>query len=641
MGEQKVHLLSNQEELRAFIRALLDDVRALEHMLEHDWFEKDVVRIGAEQEMVLIDDQNKPSLVAQRALEEMASYPWLESELAQFNLEITLTPQLFAGSCLRMLEDETISRLRIIREHLASMNATPILTGILPTLRKFDLSLDNLTPKERYRALMDAINQQLLGSEYELRITGIDELIIKHDSPMLEACNTSFQVHLQVSPDEFAPMYNIAQTLAAPVMAIAANSPLVFGRRLWHESRIAMFQQSIDTRSSHKHLRERAPRVDFGNAWLKKSILEIYKDDIARFRVLMSSDVKENSLKKIENGEVPKLKSLQVHNSTVYRWNRPCYGISDNGKPHLRIENRVLPSGPTVVDEIANAGFWLGLMMGFREKYEDVTKHILFAEARDNFMKAARYGIDTTFSWLDDSKVTARELILDELLPIARKGLKKQQVVESDIDRYLGIIQGRAEKHMNGARWLLRGYTKLLKEVDKDEALTVVTATMKQYQQQEIPLHEWPSPKISDLANYTPMALTVGECMTTDVFTVRKEDIIELVGEMMDWRRIRYVPIEDEKGKLEGLVTHRLIMRELLDESDEDGATTIADVMIKDPITTTSETTIREAMALMRENQVGSLPVVNEHRELIGIITEMDFLRITARLLDRLQEVDR
>ena len=642
MGEQKVHLLDNQEELRAFIRALLDDVKALEHMLDQDWFESDVIRIGAEQEMVLVDDRNhKPALVAQQALEEMSSHTWLESELAQFNLEITLTPQLFAGSCLRALEDETTGRLKVIREYLQPMGASPLLTGILPTLRKFDLSLDNLTPKERYRALMDAINQQLLGSEYELRITGIDELIIKHDSPMLEACNTSFQVHLQVAPDDFAPMYNIAQTLAAPVMAIAANSPLVFGRRLWHESRIAMFQQSIDTRSSHKHLRERAPRVDFGNDWLKKSILEIYKDDIARFRVLMSSDVKENSLEKIERGEVPKLKSLQVHNSTVYRWNRPCYGISDNGKPHLRIENRVLPSGPTVLDEVANAGFWLGLMVGFKEKYGDIREHILFAEARDNFMKAARYGIDTTFSWLDDRKVNARDLILEELIPIAREGLESKKVSADDIDRYLGVIQGRAEKHMNGARWLLRGYTKLLKEIDKDEALTVVTATMKQYQDTDLPIHEWPSPKVGDLVDYKPMALTVGECMTTDVFTVRKEDIIELVGEMMDWRRIRYVPIEDGKGKLEGLVTHRLIMRALLKETEDEAAIAVADIMIKQPITTTAETTIRDAMSIMRENQVGSLPVINEQHELIGIITEMDFLRITARLLDRLQEVGR
>ncbi len=640
MGEQKVHLLKDQEEMRAFIRALLDDVRALDQMLKENWFEDDVIRIGAEQEMVLVDLKHfKPSLVAQQALEDLKEHTWLESELAQFNLEITLTPQLFTGSCLRNLEQETIERLAVIRAYLAKMHTAPLLTGILPTLRKFDLSLDNLTPKERYRTLMKAINDQLLGPEYELRIAGIDELIIKHDSPMLEACNTSFQVHLQVAPRDFARLYNIAQTLAAPVMSIAANSPLVFGRRLWHETRIAMFQQSIDTRSSHKHMRERTARVDFGNSWLKDSILEIYRDDIARFRVLMSSDAKEDSLAMIEKGQVPKLKSLQVHNSTVYRWNRPCYGISDNGKPHLRIENRVLPSGPTVLDEVANAAFWLGLMQSFHKTYEDITERLLFAEAKDNFMKAARYGIDTTFSWLDDKKVNARELILEELLPMARQGLEARQVDPADIDRYMNVIEGRATSHTNGSRWMLRGYTKLLKEVERDEALTVLTATTLQNQMQEKPIHEWPAPDLSDLPNYKPSALTVGECMTTDLFTVRKEDIVELVGEMMDWRRIRYMPVEDEKAKLVGLVTHRMVMRELLKNKEEGKQTTsVGDIMIKEPIKVGPSTTVKEAMSIMRENKVGSLPVVNEQAELVGIITEMDFLRITARLLDRLEE---
>ncbi|MCB0685481.1 MAG: CBS domain-containing protein [Saprospiraceae bacterium] len=641
MGEQKVHLPNDKEELRAFIRSLLDDVHALEKMLQEDWFEKDVKRIGAEQEMVLIDKNQKPANIALQAIEKMQQYEWLETELAQFNLEITLTPQQFSGNCLSDLEKETVHKLNIIRENVYPMGATPILTGILPTLRKSDLTLNNLTPKERYKALMNAINQQLLGSEYELRINGIDELILKHDSPMLEACNTSFQVHLQVSPDDFVKMYNIAQTLAGPVMAISANSPLVFGRRLWHESRIAMFQQSIDTRSSHKHMRERAPRVDFGNRWLKDSILDIYKDDIARYRVLMSSDVKEDSLTKLAHGEVPKLKALQVHNSTVYRWNRPCYGISENGKPHLRIENRILPSGPTVLDEIANAAFWLGLMVAFDEKYDDITKHIMFAEARDNFFKAACYGIDTTFSWLNDTKISAIQLVKEELIPLARIGLESRKVSSNDIDRYLGVIEARATRHMNGARWLLRGYTKLLNEVGKDEALTIMTSTTLQNQIREIPIHDWPSPETGDLTEYKPMALTVGECMTTDLFTAHEDDIIDLVGEMMDWRKIRYMPVENEKGQLKGLVTSRLLIRELLREKKEARTITVGEIMIKEPVSVTPETSVREAMRLMRENQIGALPVVHEPNELIGIITEMDFLRITARLLDRLDQVQR
>ncbi len=639
MGEQKVHLPEDKEDLKAFIRSLLDDVRALEYMLEHDWFEKDIRRIGAEQEMVLVNlHDHKPALVGQKMLDQMQEYTWLESELALFNLEITLTPHPFEGDCLSKLESETSARLGMISDKLQSYDSAPLLTGILPTLRKFDLSLDNLTPKTRYKTLMHAINEQLLGSEYELRISGIDELRIKHDSPMLEACNTSFQVHLQVAADEFVKMYNIAQTLAGPVMAVAANSPIVFGRRLWHESRIAMFQQSIDTRSSHKHMRERAPRVAFGSAWLKNSILDIYKDDITRYRVLMSADISEDSLNKIEKGEVPKLRALQVHNSTVYRWNRPCYGLSDNGKPHLRIENRVLPAGPTVLDEVANAAFWLGLMLGFAEKYDDITDHILFAEARDNFFKAARYGIDSTFSWLDDTKVNAIPLVQNELLPIARAGLESRNVDRADIDKYLGVISARMQRHMNGARWLLRGYTKLIKEVSKDEALSALTASSLQNQIKGEPIHEWSEPSIGDLEDYKPMEMTVGECMTTDLFTVRKEDILELVGQMMDWRRLRYMPVEDDKAHLVGLISSRQILRAFLKNAQDAGtANVVEDIMIKDPVTVSVETTIKKAMQIMKEIKVGALPVINEQQELIGMITETDFLRVTARLLERLE----
>jgi len=635
-----VSLLQDKKDLQSFIRFLLDDVEALGYMIDNGWFEKDIHRIGAEQEMVLVDLHTyKPAMIAMEVIEKCTDFPWLETELAQFNLEIGLEPRNFSGKCLSSMEQEIRKKVNLLKDRMEIMQAAPLLTGILPTLRQFDLRLENLTPKKRYEALMEAINQQLLGSSYELRISGIDELMMKHDSPMMEACNTSFQVHLQVSPQEFAKYYNIAQTLAAPVMAIAANSPLVFGKRLWHETRIAMFQQSIDTRSSHAHMRERLPRVHFGNEWLNESILEIYKDDISHFRVLMDSDVKEDSLQKIESGEVPKLKALQVHNSTIYRWNRPCYGISENGKPHLRIENRVLPSGPTILDEMANAAFWLGCMAGMVKNIDDITEYVLFADVRDNFFKAARYGIDSTFNWLNDTKIGACNLIKKELIPLAREGLISRNLDEKDIDRYLDVIENRAKKHMTGARWSLRAYTKLKKEVDKDEALTVLTASILKNQTTGRPIHEWKFPKLEDLENYYPDALSVGECMTTDLFTVRKEDIIDLVGEMMDWRRIRYMPVEDSKARLVGLVTHRLVMRELLKRRKDpsDTASTVGEIMIQDPVHVFPQTPIKEAMDLMRKQKVGCLPVIKEDRELIGIITEMDFLRIIARLLDRIE----
>lgn len=644
MGEQKVSLLSDDQQMEKFVQALLADVQALEYMLDNDWFESDVIRIGAEQEMVLVDNTTfKPACIAMEALDMMSDLPWVETELAKFNLETNTTPRELSGDCFHLLETENADKLKTIQEHLTKLQASIVLTGILPTFRKFDLGMSNLTPKQRYFALMDAINSQQMGNSFELRLVGIDELLVKHDSPLLEACNTSFQVHLQVKPDEFVKMYNIAQALAAPVIAIGANSPLLFGKRLWHETRIALFQQALDTRTTSDHLRERSPRVSFGKNWLQDSILEIYKEDIARFRVLLSSDQEENSLDLIKKKKVPKLRALQVHNSTVYRWNRPCYGISENGKPHLRIENRVLPSGPTVLDEVANACFWLGCMVGLANEIDDVRDHMSFADANDNFGKSAKFGIDSTFTWFNDEKISACDLVLKKLLPIARKGLIAYNVDKKDIDKYLGIIRDRAKTKMNGARWMLRSYTKLIEQTSHDEALTVLTAAIiKNQNKKNYPVHKWPSPELSDLKSYVPIDLKVSEFMVTDLFTVQKDAIIELVAEMMDWRRIRFTPVEDTKGKLIGLVTSRAIIKHLIRKQRQKDLkqSKVSDIMIKNPPTISPDATLVDAIKMMKESEVGCLLVVVKE-ELIGVITEADFFKIAGRLLERQQEPEK
>ena len=642
MGEQRVSIVKTQDQMQGFVKSLLDDVKALDYMIQNDWFECDIVRIGAEQEMVLVDQKTfKPACINMEALSHMTDWPWVETELAKFNLEINLEPREFSGSSFRLMEDEMASKLSKIEGVVNQLGATIVLTGILPTLRKYDLEMSNLTPKQRYFALMEAINQQLIGNTYELNMVGIDELLIKHDSPLLEAVNTSFQVHLQVSPAQFATMYNLAQALSAPVMAIAANSPIVFGRRLWHESRIAMFQQSLDTRSTHDHMRERSPRVNFGRQWCDESILDIYREDIARFRVLLSGDVTEDALETIKEGRVPKLRSLQVHNSTVYRWNRPCYGISENGKPHLRIENRVLPSGPTVLDEVSNAALWLGCMIQMSEDVGDIRNKMSFEDVSDNFSKAAKFGIDSKFTWMFDQKIPAVELVLDELLPRAKAGLAMRKVNPEDISRYLDIIEARAREHMNGARWALRSYTKLKKETTEDEALTVLTNAMSVNAKQGLPVHMWKMPELNDLKEYRPSHLKVSEFMSTDLFTVQKDDIIELIVDMMDWRKIRYTPVEDKEGKLVGLVTLRVILRHLLKlknqpENEDLVNATAKDIMIENPLTVGPNASILEAMSIMRKSKIGCLPVV-QNGELIGIITEMDFLRISGRLIERLE----
>ena len=638
MGEQRVSLVNSDAQMQQFVRYLLNDMQALDHMLNEQWFETEPIRIGAEQEMVIVDNTTyKPAPIAMKVLRNLKEYDWLETELAKFNLETNLQPREFGGDCLRQMERENLGNIRTLRKRLKRSKANVLLTGILPTLRKFDLDLSNLTPKKRYRALMEAIDGQLHKGAYELRLNGIDELAVTHDSPMLEACNTSFQVHLQVAPQHFAGYYNVSQALAAPVMAIAANSPVVFGRRLWHETRIALFQQALDTRSSHEHMRERSPRVNFGSGWLDKSILEIYREDIARFRVLLAGDVTENSLDEIAAGRVPKLRALQVHNSTVYRWNRPCYGISDNGKPHLRIENRVLPSGPTVLDEMANATLWLGAMIGAMDQHPNIREQVSYADVRDNFMKAAKFGIDSNFTWFGNCKVPATELVLKEILPLARHGLTLRGVDTADADRYLGVIEERAKRHANGARWQLRAFTQLTERVPRDEAVTIMTACMLKNQEAEIPVHEWQLPTPEDLTDYRPFKLQVQEFMETDLFTVQRNDLIDLVADMMEWRKIRYMPVEDQRGHLVGLITSRKLLRHFKDQCNSGRASNmqVHEIMVENPVTVSPDTSIRDALRSMRIHKIGCLPVV-KGGELIGIITEMDFLRISGRLIERL-----
>lgn len=638
MSKERVSIFNDPTQQQNFTRSLLKDLQALEYMLENDWFENDIVRFGAEQEFILVDKKTyKPAYINLEILEKMKDKDWITTELARFNLEINMTPRKLSDNNLTLMENEIKSMMGEVKQKLDEHNATYVLVGILPTLQKFNLHLDSLTPNKRYSALMEALNAQRTSGDYELNFTGIDELKVNHSSALLEAANTSFQVHLQVSSKEFVKMYNIAQAVCGPTMALAANSSLVFGKRLWQESRIAMFQQAIDTRSTKDHLREQSSRVSFGKEWLDQSVLEIYRDDVSRFRVLLNPETMPDSLADIEQGKVPKLSSLLVHNSTIYRWNRPCYGISDNGKPHLRIENRVIPSGPTIADEMANAAFWLGTMVGMKDRIDDIRKHLSFADVRDNFVKSAQFGIDSKFNWFNDQKISACDLALNELIPLAEEGLKTYGIDSSDIDKYLGIIKERATKHTNGARWMLRSFTKLKDESNVDEALSVVTHAIIENQQKEIPGHEWEIPRLEDYQGYIPLNMRVSECMETDFTTVHESDIIELVGELMSWKDINYTPVEDKNGNLIGLVTNKQIMKSLIKKknssSDED--VTVRDIMITEPITVKESDDMMEAMRLIQKHKINCLPVVNG-KELIGVVSDRMFLDISSRLMERL-----
>jgi CBS domain-containing protein len=376
------------------------------------------------------------------------------------------------------------------------------------------------------------------------------------------------------------------------------------------------------------------PRVHFGTDWVDESVLEIFKEDISRFRVLLTTELQEQPLKILEQGGVPNLMALQLHNGTVYRWNRACYGITD-GKPHLRIENRVLPSGPTVIDEVANAVFWYGLVAGLAEEYEDVSRDMDFDDARHNFVAAARNGLASQFVWLDGSKRPAHELILDRLLPRAESGLRASDISDADIDRYLGIIQKRVETQQTGAQWQLDSLARMKGVGSRAERLGALTRGMVERQKEGAPVHEWSLATLEE--GYTPSGMketNVEDYMTTELFTVHEEEAIEFVARLMDWQRIRHVLVEDEQHHLVGLISHRTLLRHMADRTEvPDGGIPVREIMVEDPISVSPDLPTLEAVEMMREHQIGALPVVREDR-LVGIITERDFIQIAGNLLD-------
>jgi CBS domain-containing protein/gamma-glutamylcysteine synthetase len=628
-SHKQVERAHDAERHREFMRAILVDVQALERMLDEGLFETGVRRIGAEQEMFIIDGTWAPANGALTLLERLDDTHYT-TELGMFQLEANCDPQRLDGDGLSRMHAQLDHLVDKARKAAAELGMNVVLMGILPTMRKSDLGLDSMVPSDRYQTL-NRIVTEMRGGRFEFSIKGLDELIIEHDSVMLEACNSSFQVHLQVEAAEFARMYNIAQVLAGPLMAITANSPIVFGRRLWAETRIALFRQAVDTRSHTHHIRETEARVSFGTRWVRKSIVEIFKEDIARFRTLVGTDLDEDPMAKLDQGELPSLKALRLHNGTIYRWNRPCFGIHE-GKAHLRIENRVMPSGPSTIDEIANGAFWFGLMLEVGAREEDVTRRIDFDQAGANFYTAAREGLGAHFVWLDGQDLSARSLVLDRLMPLAEAGLQRHGVDPGDIRKYLSVIDARVRDARTGARWQFSSWNSLRDRATPAERANAIVAATVQRQLTGRPVSEWERARLDEADSARHNYLCVEQYMRTDLFTVAIDDPIEIVANLMLWERIRHVLVEDKDHRLIGLVTYRGVLRHLAG-GPRAKKTAVADIMLTDVTTVRPETTTIEAIRIMRRLRISCLPVVHDDR-LIGIVTDEDFMEIASRLLE-------
>ena len=616
------------ERQREFMGAILKDLRALERMITEKRFESGVRRIGAEQEMFLLDDQWRPTRGVLKLLDKLRD-PHYTTELGQFQIEANCEPQELTGNGLSRMHqqlDDLVDRANAAANEIGMRT---VLMGVLPTMKKSDLGLDNMTPSARYVHLNKVITG-LRGGRFEFSIKGLDELIVDHDSVMLEACNSSFQVHLQVTPDEFPRYYNIAQVLLGPVMSVAANSPIVFNRRLWAETRIALFRQAVDSRN--KAARQTEARVSFGTRWVRQSVVEIFREDIARFRALVSADLDEDPMAMLDRGEIPQLKALRLHNGSIYRWNRACFGITGD-KPHLRIENRVFPAGPSTLDEMANAAFWCGLMVEFGAREEDVTKRIDHDQAAANFYTAAREGVGSHFVWLDHQEISARDLVLDRLLPIAQAGLRRQGIAEQDITKYLTVVDERVRTGRTGARWQLASWNSLRDRATPTERANALVAATIQRQLTRRPVSEWERARLDEATTSKGNYARVENYMATDLFTVHADDPVEMAANLMVWERIRHIAVEDHDHRLVGLLTQRAVLRFVL-SGGSTLRTPISDIMKRDVATVRPDTPTLDALRMMRQLRLGCLPVV-ENDKLVGIVTEGDLIEIASKLLEQ------
>jgi CBS domain-containing protein/gamma-glutamyl:cysteine ligase YbdK (ATP-grasp superfamily) len=631
MGDKSVSTYEDRAHFRAFTRAVLDDLEALEKMLDGGLLENDVQRIGAEQEMFLIDQTMHPAPIAMEVI-EAANEPRLTTEIGRFNLEANLTPREFNGNCLSALEAELNDVMSIVRKAASEFGGSAMLCGILPTIQQSDLVEANLTPSPRYTEL-NRILTALHGEDRIVHIKGLDEMSLHLTDTFIEFCNTSFQLHLQPRICDFIRTYNWAQAITGPVLAASVNSPLLLGHRLWHETRLALFQHAVDERSPMHHERNRPARVTFGRDWVRDSMLNVFHEDVARFRIILTRAAETNSLDELRSGKIPDLAAWRMHNGTVWRWNRACYGVL-GGKPSLRVEARFLPAGPTVTDQVASAALFLGLLVALPEEFGDICGRMSFDDSKTNFFSAARNGLRSQMCWIDGRYHSTPRLLTEELIPRARQGLRSVGIDENDIDRYLDIVDERVRAGLTGSQWMLDSLAKMDPAAKMNVRLRTLTAAMKKNQEDALPLHLWPLAEISEQTDWIDNYRTVEQFMTRDLFTVRPDDVIDLAANLMNWRHVRHVPVEDDSGNLVGIISHRDLLKLFAERKrSTDSEIVVSDIMRTNLITVAPETPTLEALYLMRSKKIGALPVCRNGK-LAGIVTAHDFLTVSTRLFE-------
>src|SRR5579863_1209051 len=492
MGRDIEAIKITGEDRRRYRDKVRRSLDAFARMLRERQFDENPSMVGQEIELNLVDASGMPSMGSTEALEAIADPAWA-TEVGQFNLEINVPPRQLAGDAFDELEREVRADLNAADSKARTVGSHLVMIGILPTLDEHDVNQSAMSANERYRVL----NEQIFaarGEDMRIAIDGPEHLLTHADSITPEAACTSVQLHTQVSPDGFARYWNAAQAIAGVQVALGANSPFLFGRQLWHETRITLFEQATDTRPDELKEQGVRPRVWFGERWIT-SVFDLFEENLRYFPALLPICEEEDPLAVLDDGAIPTLAEMSLHNGTIYRWNRPVYGIV-NGTPHLRVENRVLPAGPTIADMMANAAFYYGLVRALAEAQRPIWTQLSFGTAAENLHEAARHGLDAQLYWPGVGDTPAAELILRRLLPLARDGLARWGVGSAQADRLLGIVEQRCLTGQTGAAWQVATVAGLTERagVDRREALRQMTLRYIEHMHSNEPVHTWPLP---------------------------------------------------------------------------------------------------------------------------------------------------
>jgi gamma-glutamyl:cysteine ligase YbdK (ATP-grasp superfamily) len=477
MGDEIAHTQFSAADFKQFEQSLANETQLLGEWFRDKAFSSRVPVCGLELEAWLIDRQAMPAPVNKVFLEKMGD-PLVVAELARFNVELNVHPQPLHGSAFSRLQQDLQQTWDRCKKVAADLDTRLVMIGILPSVTQADLSLANMSELKRYRALNEQVLRLREGNPLMLEIHGREHLNIMHHDVMLESAATSLQLHFKVAVEDAVRYYNASQVVAAPMVAAAANSPFLFGRNLWDETRIPLFEQAVEVGGFAGASRGPVRRVSFGTGYAKESLFECFIENKEHFPVLLpiAFDASEHEMR-----------HLRLHNGTIWRWNRPLIGFDEEGTPHLRIEHRVMPAGPTVIDSIASAAFYYGLVHALATRDVAPEQQLPFATARDNFYAAARDGLDAQITWLDGRKLPVQTLLLDQLVPVARYGLGLLDIDAQDRDLYMGIIKSRLRRACTGCNWQ-RAWV-----VRHGNDMQALTEAYYQRQEQGEPVHNWDS----------------------------------------------------------------------------------------------------------------------------------------------------